>query len=334
MPAYQPPFQITPRILSQVAAISELIGRLSVVSSGALSPQLRRENRIRTIHASLAIENNTLSLDQVTAVFEGKRVLGMPREIQEVRNAILAYEQMEQWSPHSAADLLAAHKLLMSALVDQAGRYRQGGVGIYRGEVLVHMAPPANQVPRLIDDLTRWLAATDIHPLIASCVFHYEFEFIHPFEDGNGRMGRLWQTLILSQWQPLLAHLPVETLIHGRQPDYYQALSESDKQSDATVFVDFMLQAILDAITESQGSTVEKGTEKSTEIGSEKSSEKILALLQDQPTLSAKSLAAALGISPRAVEKLLARLRGEGRLERIGAAKGGHWRVLRAKAGG
>ena len=334
MPACQPPFQIISRILSQVAAISELIGRWSALGSGTLSPQLCRENRIRTIHASLAIENNTLSLDQVTAVFEGKRVLGMPREIQEVRNAILAYEQMEQWSAHSATDPLAAHKLLMSALVEQAGSYRQGGVGIYRGDVLVHMAPPANQVPRLIRDLTHWLAVTDSHPLIASCVFHYEFEFIHPFEDGNGRMGRLWQTLILSQWQPLLAHLPVETLIHDRQADYYHALSESDKQSDATVFVDFMLQAILDAMTESQGPSSEEGSVKSTEKGSEKSSEKILSLLLDQPTMSAISLAAALGISPRGVEKLLAKLRGEGRLERIGAAKGGYWRVIQAKRGG
>lgn len=324
MPAYQPPFQITSRILSQVAAISELIGRWSAGNRGALSPQLRRENRIRTIHASLAIENNTLSLDQVTAVFEGKRVLGLPREIQEVRNAILAYEQMEHWTAHSGADLLAAHKLLMSALVDQPGSFRQGGVGIYRGDALVHMAPPANQVPRLIDDLTSWLAATDIHPLIASCVFHYEFEFIHPFDDGNGRMGRLWQTLILSDWQPLLAHLPVETLIHDRQADYYRALSESDKQSEATVFVDFMLQTLLDAMTQSQVGLEEKSAEK----GAEKSSEKILALLLDQPSLSAKALATTLDLSPRGVEKLLAKLRHEGRLERVGAAKGGYWRVI------
>jgi Fic family protein len=315
MPAYQPPFQITSRILRQVAAISELIGRWSVVHEGALSPQLRRENRIRTIHASLAIENNTLSLDQVTAVFEGKRVMGLPREIQEVRNAILAYEQMDSWTPHSSQSLLGAHQILMSALVDRAGVWRQGGVGIYRGDALVHMAPPASQVPRLIDDLTGWLGTTDTHPLIASCVFHYEFEFIHPFEDGNGRMGRLWQTLILSRWQPFLAHLPVESLVLDRQADYYSALSEADKRAEATVFVEFMLQAILDAMSESEA------------ISSEKSSEIVIDLLVASPSMSARELASKLEMTPRGVEKILARLREQGLLERIGGAKNGYWLV-------
>ncbi len=246
--AYQPPYSLTPTVLRLVAGISETIGRYAGWADRGLTPQLRRENRLRTIQASLAIENNTLTLAQVTAVIDGKRVLGQPREIQEVRNAFIAYEAMEPWNPASQADLLAAHRVLMSGLVDAPGRFRSGGVGIFREGALVHMAPPAERVPHVMGDLLSWLADTDAHPLVASCVFHYEFEFIHPFEDGNGRMGRLWQTLILRQWKPLLAYLPVETVIRDRQDAYYQVLAEADRRSDATVFVEFMLQALADAL--------------------------------------------------------------------------------------
>lgn len=198
MPDYQPPFQLTADILQQVADLSEQVGRLAVLAEG-FTPQLRRGNRIRTIQASLAIEHNTLTVEQVTAVLDGKRVLGLPREIQEVRNAFAVYEQLDQLQPASADSLLAAHRQLMFGLADDAGQWRQRGVGIYNDDVLVHMPPPASQVPRLMADLLRWLEHTTLHPLLASCLFHYDFEFIHPFSDGNGRMGRLWQTLILSR---------------------------------------------------------------------------------------------------------------------------------------
>lgn len=248
--SYQPSVGLTPQMLALVAEISEQVGRLTAQRSEALTPQLRRGNRIRTIQASLAIENNTLSVEQVTAVLDGKRVLGLPREIQEVRNAFAAYEAMPGWQPHSQADLLAAHGLLMQGLIDDAGRYRQGGVGIYREGRLLHMAPPASRVASLIQDLLRWLGASDWHPLIASCVFHYEFEFIHPFADGNGRMGRLWQTLILSQWRPVLAYLPVETVIRDQQEAYYAALAAADQAAEATPFVEFMLAALRQALVE------------------------------------------------------------------------------------
>ena len=209
-----------------------------------------RENRLRSIQASLAIENNTLMLEQVTAVINGKRVLGSPREIQEVRNAFAAYEAMESWAPTSRADLLAAHGLLLAGLVDRPGAFRSGGVGVFRGKQLVHMAPPADRVPYLVTELLNWLKHTKEHPLIASCLLHYELEFIHPFADGNGRMGRLWQTLVLRKWKPLLAYLPVETVIKDRQADYYRALAEADKRADATPFVEFILQALFAALRE------------------------------------------------------------------------------------
>lgn len=250
MKAYEPPLALSASLLRLVGEICERVGRLSVGGDSALTPQLRRGNRIRTIQASLAIENNTLSVEQVTAVLEGKRVLGLPREIQEVRNAFRAYEYLPSWHPTSQPDLLAAHASLMEGLIDDAGHFRQGGVGIYRGDQLLHMAPPANRVPTLVGQLLEWLGHTDWHPLLASCVFHYEFEFIHPFADGNGRMGRLWQTLILSRWNPLLAYLPVETVIHAQQEAYYAALAEADHVAQATPFVDYMLRALLAAMDE------------------------------------------------------------------------------------
>ena len=285
---YQPPYSITPAIMNLVSEISELIGRYSAQTEGNLTPYLRRENRIRTIQASLAIENNTLSVEQVTAVVEGKRVLGHPREIQEVRNAFTTYDAMEAWDAAAECDLLAAHQSLMHGLVDDAGRYRSGGVGIFRGEALLHMAPPATQIPRLMADLLQWLSATDEHPLVASCIFHYEFEFIHPFADGNGRMGRLWQTLILRQWKPLLAYLPVETVIRQRQADYYCALAKSDRLADATPFIEFMLQVLHDALGEA--------------AASDQVSDQVAVLIStlEQAELTANHLMQALGLSHRA----------------------------------
>jgi Fic family protein len=247
---YSPPHTITPAILSLVAEIAGEVGRIGALSGAAQVPKLRRENRIRSIHASLAIENNTLSLDQVTAVISGKHVLGLPREIQEVKNAFAAYEAMASWKPFAAKDLLAAHRLLMEGLVEEAGRFRARSVGIAKGNRIVHLAPPADCVPGLMKDLLGWLKRTDAHPLIAGCVFHYELEFIHPFADGNGRIGRLWQTLILSHWNPLFAYLPVEAVIRDRQAEYYKVLAACDKAGNSTAFIEFLLSALLTALRE------------------------------------------------------------------------------------
>ncbi|MCR5455661.1 MAG: Fic family protein, partial [Bacteroidales bacterium] len=208
-----------------IAEISEKIGAITALSDHPLSLQLRRENRIKTIHSSLAIENNTLSIQQITDIIDGKRVLGAPDEIQEVKNAVEAYKLLLQLNPNNEKDLLRAHRLMTTDLVKLNGKYRTGGVGIFDGKKVIHVAPPAIRVPELMADLFGWLKKSDEHPLIKSCVFHYEFEFIHPFEDGNGRMGRLWQTVILKQWKPVFAWIPVETLVKQHQKEYYDALN-------------------------------------------------------------------------------------------------------------
>ncbi len=245
-----PLYTITDKIVNLTAEISELVGVITVKNNINANPKLRRDNRIRTIHATLAIENNSLSLEQVTDVIDGKRVLGKPYEIQEVKNAYKAYERLLQYNPYSALDLLDAHRLLMTGLIQETGVFRQGGVGVFAGERLVHMASPAKQVPQLITELLQWTEKARLHPLIKSCVFHYEFEFIHPFADGNGRMGRMWQTLLLAKWKPFFAWLPVETLIRERQDEYYRALALSDKNADAQPLAEFLLQVILAALKE------------------------------------------------------------------------------------
>lgn len=248
---YQPPYTITAEILNRVAAISEAIGRLTVLTDQARALRLRRINRIRTIHGSLAIEGNTLSEAQITAILEGKRVIAPPREVQEVKNALAAYDRFHTWKPEAEKTLLDAHRILMSGLIEEAGLYRHGGVGVMAGQQVIHMAPPADRVPQLMNDLFGWLVATDAHPLVASSIFHYEFEFIHPFADGNGRMGRLWQSLILARWNPLFADIPVESLIFEHQAEYYQAIQESTQKTDSAPFIAFMLRMILDTVTSS-----------------------------------------------------------------------------------
>lgn len=248
---YKPPYKITDKIVNLVSDISEILTIIKVNEGLISNPRLRRDNRVKTIHASLAIENNTLSLEQMTDIINGKRVLGSPDEICEVKNAFEAYEKLLNLNPYSVEDMLCAHKVLMTDLTKEAGVFRHGGVGIFAGENLVHMAPPAMYVPKLIDDLIRWVKNDNrVHPLIKSSVFHYEFEFIHPFADGNGRMGRMWQTLLLYKWNSLFGWLPIETLVKERQEQYYKVLGECDKAASSERFIEFTLQAIYDALIE------------------------------------------------------------------------------------
>ena len=322
---YAPPLTLNPALLNRVAAIAEALGRWSARQDAWPSPRLRRENRIHTIQASLAIEQNSLSIEQVTALFDGQRVIGPARDIQEVRNTITAYDALPRWDPSNPQHLLEAHGLLMAGLIDAPGRFRRGGVGIYRGDQLLHMAPPASRVPDLVNDLLAWLAASAWHPLLVSCVAHYELEFIHPFTDGNGRLGRLWQTLILSRWNPLLAWLPIEEVIRSRQQGYYESLGQADQLGDLEPFVAYQLEVIHDALRS------EMSSEMAAEIGATPGTAIDAVILRDlaaEPTLSARRLAERLQLSPRAVEKHLAALQRAGRLRRQGSPRAGHWQVL------
>ena len=245
-----PPYRITPEMLSRVVQIGEAIGRAEAAGVSQ-DLHLRRINRIRTIQGSLAIEGNILSEEQISTILDGRPVVAPLRDIQEARNAIKAYDRYEQWNAASEADLLTAHEVLMAGLVDAPGRYRRGGVAVMGQGRVHHVGPPAERVPQLMADLLAWLGATGEHPLIVSSVFHYEFEFIHPFEDGNGRMGRLWQTLILTRWKSLFAGIPVESAIHASQSAYYSAIRESSARGESTPFIAFMLEAIFDALRSS-----------------------------------------------------------------------------------
>ena len=252
----KPPFEITNTMIHEIAEIAELVGKLTSTNQLSANPTLRRTNRIRTIHGSLAIVQNTLSLEQVTAVLNGKQVLAPPKDIAEVKNAYEIYERLEELDPYSVDDLLTAHGIMTRGLVDESGVFRSKPVGVVdqEGHVL-HFGTLPQYVPNLVMELLDWVKNSDVHMLIRSCVFHYEFELIHPFANGNGRVGRLWHTLLLSKWNPAFAWLPVESIIHDRQQEYYEAINASNNAGESTVFIEFMLSAIkaslMDAINTS-----------------------------------------------------------------------------------
>lgn len=246
METYSPPFTITNEILSYVSSISENIGRIMAASNLESRPHLRRNNRIRSIHSSLKIEANSLSLGQVRDVINGKAVLGEQKEIQEVKNAYAAYERLSEIDPYSLQDLKRFHGIMTASLVDGSGNFRRGEEGVFNGSQCIFMAPPARFVPQLMEDLFRWMkeAQDTVHPLILSSVFHYEFVFIHPFSDGNGRMARLWHTAILSKWKPILEYIPIESQIEKFQDEYYDAIARCHVDGASTIFIQFMLSQI------------------------------------------------------------------------------------------
>ena len=243
-----PPYQITPEILKLIASISEKIGQINAKFLDKPSPKLRKENRIKTIHSSLSIEGNTLTEEQITALIEMKRIIGPEKDVNEVLNAIRVYDQLQSFDPKSSKSFLNAHEILMKGLVSDNGKYRKRGVGIMAGDRIAHMAPPAANVPHLMNDLFEYLKTSKEISLIKSCVFHYEMEFIHPFIDGNGRMGRLWQTLILMKEYPVFEFIPFEKIIHKTQSEYYHTLSQSDKSGSSTPFIEYMLGVVNDSL--------------------------------------------------------------------------------------
>ena len=322
--AYTPPFTITDEITNLVIEIAELTGKMTVSQQLSKNPKLRRENRVKSIHSSLAIEQNSLTVEQVSDVIDGRRVLGPPQDILEVKNAFEAYEIMAGLDPYSVKDLLKAHKIMMNGLVKEAGVFRSKGVGVYAGDQLIHAGTPANYVPELIGQLFDWLRTSKLHPLVKSCIFHYEFEFIHPFADGNGRTGRLWHTLILAKWQEFFLWIPIETIIHERQSDYYKAINASNNAVESTIFVQFMLELIRDLLKELADGRAYGGSYG----GDQAMTNKVLELIKENGKISAAQMAERLGISQRQVQRIISQLKDDGVIERIGANRNGEYRVI------
>lgn len=335
-PTYIPPFTVSAEAINLIAEISGQIERYAIRLEQEDGVKLRRANRIKTIHSSLAIEGNTLSEDEVRDIIDGKNVVAPIKQIQEVKNAIATYELYPTLDAFKEKDLLKAHGVMMQALVDRPGRYRNGGVGVFGEKGIVHLAPPAERVPILMGDLFNWLKYSKDHLLIRSCVFHYEFEFIHPFIDGNGRTGRLWQSLILGKLHPLFEHLPVENMVYANQQAYYDAIGESSKQGQSGPFIDFMLAEIFKTLRAHQGEPLpqtedEFGTKFGEEFGIKFgikfgiNEKRLLLMLCDNPSLTATDIADRLAISQRAVEKQMKKLRDMGVISRQGSRKNGLW---------
>ncbi|MCL2183219.1 MAG: Fic family protein [Chitinispirillia bacterium] len=326
--SYTPPFTLSARAVSMIAEIAALAERVAIRMEQQDALRLRKINRIKTIHASLAIEGNTLTESQVTAIMEGRKVVAPLREIQEVKNAIAAYDMYHTLDPFSADDMLTAHGAMMTALVDDPGAFRSGGVGITNGIDVIHVAPPASRVPGLMADLFRWLKNAPDHLLVRSCVFHYEFEFIHPFSDGNGRMGRMWQSLILGRFQPFFRHMPVETMVHRNQQDYYAALGQSTENGDCGVFVDFMLSEILQTMKPHVVPIGEMvgGVNGGVSGGVTGGVNEVLDYIGTHPGCRANEIEKAISIPLRSVERHLAALKNSGKIEFQGAPKTGGYR--------
>lgn len=318
----KPPFEITNAMIDHVAEIAELVGRLTSTNQLSANPTLRRTNRIRTIHGSLAIEQNTLTLEQVTAVLNGKQVLAPPKDIAEVKNAYEIYERLDELDPYSVDDLMTAHGIMTRGLVDESGMFRTRPVGVVdqEGHVL-HFGTLPQYVPDLVMELLDWVKSSDVHMLIRSCVFHYEFELIHPFADGNGRVSRLWHTLLLSKWNPAFAWLPLESMIHARQPEYYAAINASNASGESTAFIEFMLSTIkaslIDAINasvEMSDGSLDKATIRWKQI------EKFLEIHEYIMNADVRALC---GVSAATANRTLAGFVTEGKLVRY--REGGHW---------
>ncbi|ADN09076.1 Fic family protein [Sulfurimonas autotrophica] len=318
---YAPPFKITTKIIDLISKISLNIGKLEVIDSSSTLPLLRKVNQIRTITGTLQIEGSSLDEERITALIEGKRVLGKVDEIAEANGAIALYKQIDNLNYKDEQELLKSHKVLMDELLKNAGTYRTKDVGVGGEGGVVHVAPPNGHIPKLMSDLFDWLSTTDEHPLIVSSVFHYEFEFIHPFIDGNGRMGRFWQSLILYNWNNYFSVIPIESIIRDKQQEYYNVLEECGSSGESTLFIEFALQSILEAIDK-------VGNRVSNKVGNLTDNQQmILEQIQLNNKISASKLSDIVGISKRKIEENLAKLKEQGILQRVGGTRG-YWELL------
>ncbi len=310
----KPPFEITNEILEQIAQIAELVGHVNTVMGKSLNPTLRRSNRIRSIYSSLAIEQNTLSLEQVTAVLDGKRVLAPPKDIAEVKNAYEIYEMLDSLNPYSLEDLLNAHAVMTRGLVEESGCFRSRPVGVVDGQGnILHLGSLPDYIPGLVRELLDWTRSSDCHMLIKSCVFHYELELIHPFADGNGRIGRLWHTLLLTQWKNVFAWLPVESIIHDRQEGYYRSFNESNLLGESTPFITFMLSAIRQALEEAAQTAQTGGGESVGQL-------RLLRIeryLRQNQVITNKDVCRMLQVSASTANRILSGLVKDGKLQKI-----------------
>jgi Fic family protein len=323
MKDYSPIYKITPKLTNLVYQIAQDLERINIIREQVLTPYLRRENRIKTIRSSLYIEANTLSLDQVADVVDGKTVIGPERDILEVKNAIKAYDKSLDSDPYSVRDLLVEHELMTKDTVEEHGRFRSGGVGVFAGKVTIHVAPPADQVPELVEQLLEWVKNADLPQVVKSCIFHYEFEFIHPFADGNGRMGRMWQTLLLYQENPVFGWLPVETIIARQQEEYYAAIQQSTKENDSAIFAEFMLTALAEAVAEFKNNQGVVGVSLSAPLN--KTEEAVLNVVTNNPYATYREIASKIDKTPKTVQRALASLKERGLISRVGSDKTGHW---------
>ena len=337
--------------------IAETVTRLEYGLGFKGDIKLHRQNRVRSIHSSLAIEGNTLSLHEVAGVIAGKLIAGKQADVKEVKNAYEAYDKIMTFDPYTVKDFLKAHKLMTDGLVKESGRFRSGDVGVFDGDTVLHVGARPQFVPQLIEELFEWAKTTDLHPILIGAIVHYEIEMIHPFADGNGRMGRLWQTLILAKWNEVFAWIPMESLVYEKREQYYQALQNAQRKNDSGGFIEFTLSAILDTVeaqvkqiseptpgatggeewfldefVETAHGLVEEFVEEYAEEFVDKfvdneTQQSILRFMMAQPTISAKRIADELGMSSRGVQKNISVLQKRGLVKRIGPAKGGHWLV-------
>ena len=314
MPPYKPPYKLTSKILTLSTKITEELTKIEHIQEYLLTLKLRKKNRIKTLAGTLEIEGNFIGEEKITAILDGKRVLATVEELAEVEGAIEAYRGLENYRFDSLDDLLRAHKVLMGGILKKAGTFRTVQVGV--GE---HIAPSPSVVPKLMQELFKWLGESDEHPLIKSSIFHYEFEFIHPFADGNGRIGRLWQSLILYEWKEVFISVPTESIIRDYQEEYYQAIEASTKQGESTPFIEFMLEVILKTIQNVPKDVPDNVPKDRVEF--------ILENMRKTPSITLKALASIANVSEKTIKRDIEKLKQEGKVTRIGSARDGLWEV-------
>jgi len=320
MTNYTPPYTISSKILKLSTQISEELTKLQFSNITKVNPMLRKKNRIKTLAGTLEIEGNFLGEEKITSIIDGKKVLGTVKELAEVQGAIKAYDKLESYRYDELDDLLTAHKILMDEILTSAGSFRSINV-----KVGAHIAPQPGIVSALMTDLFAWLKNSDEHMLLKSCIFHYEFEFIHPFSDGNGRIGRLWQSVILNSYNPLFSLLPIESIVRDHQEDYYKAIENATEQGESTSFIEFMLEMILKSMQNIQNENVPKNVPKNVPI---KRLDKIVEIISENKDITIAELAGLLDVTDKTIKRDIAKLKEQHRLARVGGLKSGHWEVV------